>query len=111
LQEIGKLIEAENSDVFDVLAYIGFARAPLSRSERVTQHRAQIMSAYDAKLQTFLDFVLDQYVRSGVEELDGEKLPSLLTLKYHDLSDAVADLGSVPAIRQAFIGFQPRLYS
>ncbi|HYD83604.1 MAG TPA: DEAD/DEAH box helicase family protein [Opitutus sp.] len=110
LHEIGKLIEAENSDVFDVLAYIAFALAPLSRAERVTQHRAHIMSAYDSKLQTFLDFVLDQYVRSGVEELDAEKLPSLLTLKYQDLGDAVAALGGVPAIRGAFLGFQPRLY-
>lgn len=110
LVEIGKMIEAENSDVFDVLAYIGFALDPLSRTERVSQHRTQIMSAYDAKLQTFLEFVLDQYVRSGVEELDPEKLPSLLTLKYQDLSDAVADLGSVPAIRDAFLSFQPRLY-
>ncbi len=110
LHEIGKLIEAENSDVFDVLAYIAFALAPLSRAERVKQHRPQIMSAYDAKLQTFLDFVLDQYVRSGVEELDNDKLPSLLTLKYRDLGDAVAELGGVPAIRSAFLGFQPRLY-
>ena len=110
LYEIGKLIEAQNSDVFDVLAYIGFALAPISRAERAGRQRARIVSAYDAKLQTFLDFVLDQYINVGVEELDIEKLPGLLSLKYHDAAEAAGKLGGVPVIRDAFIGFQRRLY-
>jgi type I restriction enzyme R subunit len=110
LADMRNLIEAEKSDLFDVLAYIAFALAPITRAERVGQHRPEIMQAYDAKLQTFLDFVLDQYVHVGVEELETEKLPSLLRLKYHDVGDAAAQLGGVPAIRDAFIGFQRRLY-
>jgi type I restriction enzyme R subunit len=46
-----------------------------------------------------------------VGELDQDKLPQLLELKYHDLRDAVADLGSVNDIRTVFIGFQEYLYS
>lgn len=110
LREIGKLIEAENSDLYDVLAYIAFVQAPISREERVSTHRGEIYSHYDYKQQQFLEFVLSQYVKEGVGELDQEKLPSLLELKYNAISDAAAELGSVAGIRDVFVGFQRYLY-
>jgi len=98
--------------LYDVLAYIAYAAAPISRRERVISHQALIFSRYFGKQQEFLDFVLDQYVREGVGELDQDKLPQLLELKYHDLRDAVVDLGSVSNIRTVlFIEFQEYLYS
>lgn len=102
---------AENSDLYDVLTYIAYANAPISRRERVMAHRGLIFSRYTGKQQDFLDFVLDQYIRQGVGELDQDKLPQLLELKYHDIRDAIADLGSVNNIRTVFIGFQKHLYS
>jgi len=66
--------------------------------------------SYDAKQQEFLNFVLEQYVQSGVTELDDQKLPELLELKYNALADAKQQLGSIPAIRKTFIGFQKLLY-
>ncbi|MET3364246.1 EcoAI/FtnUII family type I restriction enzme subunit R [Bradyrhizobium ottawaense] len=108
--EIGRMINADKSDVFDVLAYIAFALPPVTRLDRVHERRRSIMSDYDAKLQTFLDFVLTQYVQQGVDELDQEKLGSLLELKYHTIDDATSALGSVGVIRDAFVGFQRHLY-
>ncbi|MGY4318986.1 EcoAI/FtnUII family type I restriction enzme subunit R [Bradyrhizobium sp. JR3.5] len=110
LGEIGRMINAAKSDVFDVLAYIAFALPPITRLDRVHERRLSIMSDYDAKLQTFLDFVLTQYVQQGVTELDQEKLGSLLELKYHTIDDATSALGSVGVIRDAFVGFQRHLY-
>lgn len=110
LAEISRMINAEKSDLFDVLAYIAFALAPITRSERVETRKSNILGRYDAKLQTFLDFVLAQYVQEGVEELDQEKLTSLLVLKYHSVSDAVDQLGGVPVIKDTFVGFQQFLY-
>jgi type I restriction enzyme, R subunit len=107
---ISRIINAEKSDVFDVLAYIAFALVPVTRSERVESHKVNIFAHYDAKLQAFLDFVLAQYVRQGVGELDQEKLSDLLQLKYHTVNDATEQLGGIPAIRDAFIGFQQYLY-
>ena len=104
------MINAEKSDVFDVLAYIAFALAPITRSERVEKHKSAIFAEYDGKLESFLDFVLTQYVRQGVGELDQEKLGHLLELKYHTISDATAELGDVPLIRDTFVGFQRYLY-
>ena len=51
------MISAEKSDLFDVLAYIAFALAPITRKERVETHKERIFSDYDEKLQSFLDFV------------------------------------------------------
>ncbi|PTR04500.1 type I restriction enzyme R subunit [Nitrosomonas nitrosa] len=110
LVEISRMINAEKSDIFDVLAYIAFALSPISRQERVEQHREVIFSEYDDKLQAFLDFVLSQYVQEGVGELDQEKLPHLLELKYRAISDAAEQLGGVSRIREAFVGFQRHLY-
>ena len=111
LNEISHLIDAEKSDLYDVLVYIAYASEPISRRERVMAHKALIFSRYFGKQQEFLDFVLDQYIKEGVRELDQDKLPQLLELKYHDLRDAVADLGNVTDIRTVFIGFQQHLYS
>jgi type I restriction enzyme, R subunit len=110
LAEISRVINAEKSDLFDVLAYIAFALAPITRAERVVTHKGEIFQRYDKKLQQFLDFVLAQYVEQGVEELDQEKLASLLVLKYHSIPDAIDQLGDVPVIRDTFVGFQQYLY-
>ena len=104
------MIDAQESDLFDVLAYIAFALAPITRVKRVETHKVQIFSQYDEKLQSFLDFVLSQYVQEGVGELDQEKLPHLLELQYRAVADAAEQLGGVARIRDAFIGFQQHLY-
>jgi len=110
LREASAIVNAEKSDVFDVLAYIAFAKAPITRQERVAGRKPFIMLNYNEKLQAFLDFVLAQYVVRGVSELDPEKLPPLLDLKYGDFGDAVDHLGGTAAILDAFTGFQRYLY-
>ena len=110
LTEISRLIDAQSSDLYDVLAYIAYAAAPISRIDRVIAHRSLIFSRYVGRQQEFLDFVLEQYIKEGVGELDREKLPQLLELKYHSVRDAVEQLGSVKSIGEVFIGFQQYLY-
>ena len=111
LAEMQKLISAEKSDLFDVLAYVAYTRAPVTREERATQARPAITTHFNYKQQAFLDFVLAQYVQSGVDELAPEKLPPLLRLKYDNaIADAVADLGPPKEIGKLFVGFQQYLY-
>ncbi len=110
LASVRKMIDAEDCDLFDVLNYIAHTKAPVKRAERAATHRTSILSRYDAKQQAFLDFVLSQYVAEGEEELDTDKLPDLLDLKYGSPSDAVRELGSVSDIRMTFTGFQKGLY-
>lgn len=107
---ISSMIDAEKSDVFDVLAYVAFAMPPITRQDRVESRKGNILARYDAKLQAFVDFVLGQYVKQGVEELDQEKLGRLLTLKYRNINDAADQLGGPAVIRDTFVGFQRYLY-
>jgi type I restriction enzyme R subunit len=109
--EMQKIIDAEKSDLFDVLAHVAYALPPLSREDRAAKARVVISTRFNSKQRVFLDFVLSHYVNVGVEELDQNKLTQLLRLKYHDsISDAVADLGKPDEIGKIFTGFQKYLY-
>jgi len=111
LAEMQKLISAEKSDLFDVLAYVAYAMAPVTREERAALARPAITTLFNYKQQVFLDFVLAQYVKVGVDELATEKLPPLLKLKYNNaIADAVADLGAPGEIGKVFTSFQQYLY-
>jgi type I restriction enzyme R subunit len=109
LTEFQKILNAENSDLYDVLAYIAFHSDILERTDRAD--RAKIhLDNYDTKQQEFLNFVLSQYVKQGVDELDDTKIGDLLVLKYHAIADAKKELGDIATIRNTFIGFQTYLY-
>jgi len=111
LAEMQRIIDAEKSDLFDVLAYVAYALPTLTREERAERAKVIISTHFNTKQQVFLDFVLWHYVTVGVEELDQEKLTPLLRLKYHDsIADAVADLGRPEEIGRVFVGFQKYLY-
>jgi type I restriction enzyme R subunit len=111
LEMLQKMIDAENSDLFDVLNYVSFLNPTISRTERVGLAKARIYKGLDDKQKEFLDFVLSKYEEKGVEELDEEKLPVLLNLKYHAIANAVNALGEVDSIRSVFFDFQRRLFS
>ena len=111
LAEMQRIIEAERSDLFDVLAHVAYALPTLTRQERADKAKVAISTHFNTKQQVFLDFVLSQYVKVGVGELDQAKLTPLLRLKYRDsIADAVADLGKAEDIGQVFAGFQKYLY-
>lgn len=111
LAEMQRIINAENSDLFDVLSHVAFAVEPLTREERATRAKVAIKNNFDNKEQDFLIFVLAHYVSIGIEELDQSKLTPLLRLKYHDsISDAITDLGEPDHIKELFSGFQRYLY-
>jgi len=111
MREMQKIINAEKSDLFDVLAYVAYALPTLTREERAAGAKVRIRDHFNGKQQMFLDFVLAHYVKEGVQELDQEKLTPLLRLRYHDsIADALADLGKPEEIGTVFAGFQKYLY-
>ncbi len=111
LESLQHLINADESDLFDVLAYVAFASQPITRSERVDESRSNIYKGLNDNEIEFIEFVLSQYIEAGVDELDEEKLPKLLNLKYHAIADAQDKLGDVTKIRAVFFNFQKTLYS
>ena len=111
LREIQRFLEAEHCDLYDVLAHIRFALAPLSRQDRADGALEAIGASYTDKQQAFLQFVLAQYVKVGVDELDPGKLSTLLKLRYDNaIADSTVDLGPTAEIRSMFVGFQKWLY-
>jgi type I restriction enzyme R subunit len=111
LTNLQKLIDAEKSDLFDVLEYVFNSDIkPMTREARVAAAQATIFALLDNKQKEFIEFVLSKYVETGFEELDQEKLPILLTNKYQSLEDAKGILGDVANISKLFIEFQQHLY-
>lgn len=110
LEEIQVMIDAADSDLFDVLEYIAFATPTVSRSERVESSRPRLVGVLTAQQMDFIDFVLGRYEATGVEELDLDKLPMLLQLKYQALQDGMSALGGAVEAREVFTEFQRVLY-
>ena len=110
LTTLQQLVDAEKSDLFDVLEYVSFAVKPITREVRVADSQSAIFALLDNRQKEFLEFVLSKYIESGVEELDQEKLPVLLQNKYQSLGDAMDVLGDTSQISSLFIEFQKILY-
>ena len=111
LKTLQKLVDAENSDLFDVLEYVFNAEnKPISREMRVLQSKQGILADLSESQKQFVKFVLDKYIQSGFEELDQDRLAILLQNKYHSLAEAQQNLGGVESIRDLFIEFQKYLY-
>jgi type I restriction enzyme R subunit len=112
LLSIQELIDAQNSDLFDVLEFVKYALKPVSRIARATVSRSIMEAGIESKQLEFVDFLVSQYVESGVGELEESKLETLLEIKYADVFNAVKVLGDgeVSKVRNLFLTFQKNLY-
>ena len=111
LLTLQKLVDMENSDLYDVIEYVfNGDYIAMTREDRAKAAEATIFALLNDKQREFIAFVLSKYVDTGVDELDQEKLPILLTNKYQSLEDAKEILGDVANISKLFIEFQEHLY-
>ena len=111
LKIVQSLVNMENSDLFDVLEYVFNGNYnSLTREQRVAASQATIFAILNDKQKEFIEFVLSKYVETGVEELDQDKLPILLTNKYQSFTDATEVLGNPTEIKKLFTDFQKYLY-
>jgi type I restriction enzyme R subunit len=106
------LIDAKDSDVYDVLAYVAYAAEMRTRVERVTAAKPAIAQAFsNYKQMEFIEFILDKYIEDGIKELSKSNLMSLITLRYNTINDATDTLGSTSVLKETFVGFQKYLYT
>jgi type I restriction enzyme R subunit len=111
LLTLQRLVDMEKSDLYDVLEYVFNGEyIAMTREARAKAAEATIFALLNDKQKEFISFVLSKYIETGVEELDQEKLPILLTNKYQSLEDAKDILGDVANISRLFIEFQSHLY-
>jgi len=112
LVSIQELIDAQNSDLFDVLEFVKYALKPVTRKTRATVSRSIMEAAIEAKQLEFVDFLVSQYIESGVGELEEGKLETLLEIKYADVFQGIKAVGNgeVSKVRNLFLTFQKNLY-
>lgn len=111
LLTLQKLVDMEKSDLYDVLEYVfNGDYIAMTREARARAAEATIFALINENQKEFITFVLSKYIETGVDELDQEKLPILLTNKYQSLEDAKEILGDVANISRLFIEFQEHLY-
>ena len=109
LGRIRTLIDAEDSDLLDVLEYISFNVEPIQRKERVERTKPYV-SSLSAQQQEFINYVISLYIQEGIDELWISKLPDILKMKYGSIEDGKMALGSLDVARNTFTGFQRSLY-
>ena len=111
LNDIRRLIDAPNSDIFDVLGYIRFTMVPKARAERTTAVKETALDGYEVEMREFLGYVLDSYQKDGIQELDPQRLGYFLRSRYGGTNDAKRALGSNAQIREGFLEIQRRLFA
>ena len=114
LKDLKSMMNAEDSDIFDVLAYLSFNTPMKTRKERVSQVNGneQVFAVYsDFKAIDFLKFVLMRYEADGVEELGEDKIGDLIKLsELGSIQDAKNVFGGLPQLKQAYYQLQENIY-
>lgn len=111
LDDIRRLVDAQNSDLFDVLSYILFTNPPKTRHERADSVRTDGMHDAAAETKALLLAILAAYEARGESELATRKLGTFLTARYGSVNEGKARLGGLNAIKNAFRSMQKSLYS
>lgn len=110
LQALKQLCDAEDSDVYDVLRYIAYAKDTMTRVERAGIVREYYLEQLNDNEREFVRFVLDTYEMQGENELSMENLTSLVRLRYKTMRDATTMLGSADEIVDDYLELQRELY-
>ena len=109
LKQIRTLLDAEDCDLLDVLEYISFNIEPIQRAERVKKVEF-FRSNLNANSQDFVNYIIQLYIKEGIDELSADKLPAIISMKYGSIPDGMKVLGGVEKARGLFLDFQKNLY-
>ncbi|GMG84961.1 DEAD/DEAH box helicase family protein [Paralimibaculum aggregatum] len=110
LNDIRKLVDAPDSDLFDVLSYILFTNAPKTRHERANNVRSTGVVGADEETRELLLSILKAYEQRGESELAAKKLGAFLTARYGSVGEGKVRLGGLSAVKLAFNSMQRDLY-
>jgi type I restriction enzyme R subunit len=111
LDDIRRLVDAPDSDLFDVLSYVLFTNPPKTRHDRADSVRVSSVANADNEMKDLLLAILGAYELRGESELATKKLTSFLTARFGSVSEGKTKLGGLPAVKNAFLQMQTNLYS
>ena len=109
LTKVRSVIDADNSDLLDVLEFVAYNVTPIDRSVRAERVKA-FTQTLSVQQQEFVDFVVGLYIHTGIDELKSEKLGDIMKMKYGSIPDGVMKLGGIQSARNTFVDFQKNLY-
>jgi type I restriction enzyme R subunit len=113
LNDLKIIFEAEDSDIYDVLAHLSFNLDIKTRSERVfaVEHSAFIEKHHNEKAKEFIEFILERYKKDGVKELDEDKLGKLVDLSgLGSVREVANNFGGIPQMRDEYFELQREIY-
>lgn len=111
LDDIRRLVDAPDSDLFDVLSYILFTNPPKTRHERADGVRSEGLEKAADETRALLLAILAAYEERGESELATKKLGTFLTARYGSVNEGKSRLGGLNAIKDAFRQMQLNLYN
>ena len=111
LNDIRQLVDAPDSDLFDVLGYVLYANPPKTRGERADDVRQSGLDRAGGELRELLLGILRAYESHGETELASDKLQSFMIGRYGSVGEGRMRLGNLPAVQAAFRQMQARLYA
>ena len=113
LNDLKLIFEAEDSDIYDVLAHLSFNLNIKTRSERVfaVEHSEFIEKHHNEKAKEFIEFILERYKKDGVKELDEDKLGKLVDLSgLGSVREVANNFGGIPQMRDEYFELQREIY-
>jgi len=113
LNTLRDMIASPKCDIYDVLAHISFSSDIKTRKERAVKVRddQSFFTVYsELKAREFLEFVLENYEKYGIEELQRNKLGDLVNLKLGTTKDAKEVFGNMNNLLDAYYKLQENIY-
>ena len=112
LEELKSIFQAQDSDIYDVLAHLSFNLEIQTRSDRAfaVHYRKYIEKFHNEKVREFLNFILERYKRDGVKEMGSDKLSSLIKLSGFDKKELKEAFEGAANIREGYFGLQREIY-
>ena len=113
LKELQKMMDSEDCDLLDVLEYVAFEVPMQKRSMRAAAAKRGFSRwVSDENAKKFYTFVLENYVKEGVEVFTrDDALSQLIVTKYRTIDDARRTLGDLRGIRAGFASLQKEVYA
>ncbi|WP_457747460.1 EcoAI/FtnUII family type I restriction enzme subunit R [Sulfurimonas sp.] len=113
LNDLKIIFDAQDSDIYDVLAHLSFNLEIKTRSERVfaVEHSEFIEKHHNEKAKEFIEFILERYKKDGVKELDEDKLGKLVDLSgLGSVREVANNFGGIPQMRDEYFELQKEIY-
>ena len=111
IENLKKVVEAEKSDIFDILAYISYGNEIKNRTERSKIAKSILEKYKSPKAKDFLQFLLELYEREWIMNFKKDGLSSKIELFNRWLArEIAAEFGWVQELKQAYYDLQKGIY-